>query len=222
MSETRNYYRILHVDPDAPVEVVRASYRTLMQRMKKHPDLGGDHQHAALINEAYAVLTDPVRRAEYDRTRKASCAGGRRRRSSEPDPCPFCHASPGTAAPPEPEDSCGHCSSPLFPAEHLRLDASDQRLMQRMPRELSVTCYTYWPQSPGHRATMRDLSLNGMQVTAAFRVDTGVLVKVDSALCQSIARVAWCTPDGRGWLIGLEFVTLRFHRSRGSFVSVEA
>jgi hypothetical protein len=36
----RNYYRILHVQPDAPMEVIRASYRTLMQKLRFHPDLG--------------------------------------------------------------------------------------------------------------------------------------------------------------------------------------
>ena len=65
-SNRRNYYRILHVQPDAPEAVIRASYRTIMQRLKAHPDLGGDGQAAALLNEARAVLTDPARRAAYD------------------------------------------------------------------------------------------------------------------------------------------------------------
>ena len=64
----RNYYRILHVQRDAPLEVIKSSYRTLMQRLKMHPDLGGDHWNATLINEAYQVLTDPEKRAAYDRT----------------------------------------------------------------------------------------------------------------------------------------------------------
>lgn len=63
----RNHYRLLHVQPEAPLEVIKASYRTLMTRMRMHPDLGGTHEEAALINEAYAVLSDPDRRAEYDR-----------------------------------------------------------------------------------------------------------------------------------------------------------
>ena len=62
----RNFYRILHVQPEAPEEVIRASYRTLMQSLKMHPDLGGDHEQAALLNEAYAVLSDPENRARYD------------------------------------------------------------------------------------------------------------------------------------------------------------
>ncbi|MFM1991563.1 MAG: hypothetical protein RJA99_4520, partial [Pseudomonadota bacterium] len=65
--ERRNHYRILHVQPEAPAEVIKASWRALMQRGRAHPDLGGDPQRAALINEAYAVLSDPARRLDYDR-----------------------------------------------------------------------------------------------------------------------------------------------------------
>ena len=74
--KTPDFYRILHVSPDAPEEIIRSSYRTLMQRLNQHPDLGGDHENATLINEAYATLTNPKSRAMYDR--------GRRGKSSEP------------------------------------------------------------------------------------------------------------------------------------------
>ena len=63
----RNYYRVLHVQPEAPPEVIKASWRALMHTLRGHPDLGGDHATAALINEAYAVLSDPERRRAYDR-----------------------------------------------------------------------------------------------------------------------------------------------------------
>ena len=42
MENRRNYYRILHVQPDAPTEIIKSSYRTLMQKLRMHPDLGGD------------------------------------------------------------------------------------------------------------------------------------------------------------------------------------
>ena len=69
MSRLRDYYRILHVQPDAPTAIISASYRTLMQQLRNHPDLGGDHENAVLLNEAHAVLTDPERRAAYDASR---------------------------------------------------------------------------------------------------------------------------------------------------------
>jgi DnaJ-class molecular chaperone len=58
----RNYYRVLYVQPDAPMEVVQAAYRTIMQKLKAHPDLGGDHWNASVINEAFETLIDPGRR----------------------------------------------------------------------------------------------------------------------------------------------------------------
>lgn len=96
--ERRNFYRVLHLQPDAPFEVVRSNYRALMTKLRAHPDLGGEHWTAALLNTAYAVLRDPQRRAAYDRAllercdlatvawggkppRHAKRAGGRNRRN---------------------------------------------------------------------------------------------------------------------------------------------
>ncbi len=66
MKNKRNYYRILHVQPDAPREIIQSSYRTLMQKLKAHPDLGGEEWNATVINEAYQVLKDKKKRKEYD------------------------------------------------------------------------------------------------------------------------------------------------------------
>ena len=82
MKNRRNYYRLLHVQPEAPLEVIKASYRSLMTKLKGHPDLGGDHDAAVLINEAYAALTNPDKRREYDQTLK------QRRPAPPPDSAP--------------------------------------------------------------------------------------------------------------------------------------
>ena len=66
MHNKRNFYRILHVQFDAPPAVIKASYRTIMQKLRAHPDLGGEEWNASLINEAQRVLLDPVLRANYD------------------------------------------------------------------------------------------------------------------------------------------------------------
>jgi len=63
-----SYYDILKVTPDASADVIASAYRTLMSKMKKHPDLGGDTEEAASINEAYETLSDPKRRKRYDAT----------------------------------------------------------------------------------------------------------------------------------------------------------
>ncbi len=66
MVKTRDHYELLGVLRDAPQEVITAAYRAQMLALKKHPDLGGDSDEAARINEAYETLSDPARRAEYD------------------------------------------------------------------------------------------------------------------------------------------------------------
>jgi formylglycine-generating enzyme required for sulfatase activity len=72
MQSDKDYYRILGVLDDAEDIVIRAAYRALAQRY--HPDrwqgdVGEATRRMAQINEAYAVLSDAVKRAAYDSTR---------------------------------------------------------------------------------------------------------------------------------------------------------
>lgn len=62
----RNFYRILQVQPDAPFEVIRHNYLILFQKLRMHPDLGGNNFDAIRINNAYETLRDPKKRAAYD------------------------------------------------------------------------------------------------------------------------------------------------------------
>ncbi|MEM7207006.1 MAG: DnaJ domain-containing protein [Pseudomonadota bacterium] len=66
MENRRNFYRILRVQPDASPEVIQQSYRALMQKLKMHPDLGGEHWDAGIVNQAYNVLRNAKKRADYD------------------------------------------------------------------------------------------------------------------------------------------------------------
>lgn len=62
-----NYYEILHVSQDAPVEIIRLAYKGLAQ--KYHPDRyqGNDaNGKMQLINEALEVLTNENKRKEFD------------------------------------------------------------------------------------------------------------------------------------------------------------
>jgi len=66
MGKDRTYYDILRVSPDAEKEVIDAAYRTLMSKLKKHPDLGGDTSEAVEINRAYETLSNVEERRAYD------------------------------------------------------------------------------------------------------------------------------------------------------------
>ena len=66
-NERRNYYRILNVQPDAPLEIIKNNYRTLLQKLRLHPDLGGENWNATVINKAYNTLRHQKKRAAYDK-----------------------------------------------------------------------------------------------------------------------------------------------------------
>lgn len=59
-----NPYEILDIDKYATVEEIKTKYRQLAS--ENHPDKGGDNEKFALINLAYDVLTDPIKRKGYD------------------------------------------------------------------------------------------------------------------------------------------------------------
>lgn len=61
-----NPYTELDVPVDASPEVIKQRYRTLAQM--HHPDKGGDEEMFKRIKEAYEILSDPVRRKQYDIT----------------------------------------------------------------------------------------------------------------------------------------------------------
>ena len=65
-----DFYKILQSDPSAEPEVITSAYRRLAA--KYHPDVykaPDATQKMQLLNEAYAVLSDPVKRKRYDGTR---------------------------------------------------------------------------------------------------------------------------------------------------------
>lgn len=65
-----NHYDVLEVSPRASAEVIRAAYKSLMQRYHpdKNPDAHDLAKTASRIAQAYEVLGDPARRAAYDAT----------------------------------------------------------------------------------------------------------------------------------------------------------
>ena len=70
MKPKPDYYTVLQVDPRAEPEVIQAAYRRLAA--KYHPDVDTSPEateRMKLMNTAYAVLSDPVKRREFDMSR---------------------------------------------------------------------------------------------------------------------------------------------------------
>ena len=58
-----DYYSTLGVDRNASSDEIKSAYRKMA--MKHHPDRGGSNEEFQRIQEAYAVLSDDQKRAEY-------------------------------------------------------------------------------------------------------------------------------------------------------------
>src|SRR5437762_13268929 len=77
-TKKRDYYEVLGVARNAPVEEVKRAYRKLA--VKFHPDKNPDDTHAEEkfkeLGEAYDVLMDADKRAAYDRFGHAAFVQG--------------------------------------------------------------------------------------------------------------------------------------------------
>lgn len=65
-NKQETHYDKLGVDPNATTDEIFRARRKLAKTY--HPDFGGDEVQFKVINEAVYVLTNPTKRAEYDRS----------------------------------------------------------------------------------------------------------------------------------------------------------
>jgi curved DNA-binding protein len=63
----KNYYHSLGLDKSADADQIKQAFRRLASQ--HHPDKGGDTEKFQEVQEAYAVLSDTAKRAEYDNPR---------------------------------------------------------------------------------------------------------------------------------------------------------
>lgn len=244
MENRRNYYRILHIQPDAPVDIIKASYRTQMQKLKMHPDLGGDEWDASILNEAYRVLSNPQKRAAYDATfignhngiKTAVQAGTQHTHSRTPagqdhdfsslhDPsiCPFC-STPRQAATSYAEQLfCDGCGGPLQLAATLRLADPATRAFERMPHHSSLNVYLD-PDCKEQHCKLRDLSPVGMQIESPVPLRAGQVIRANGEVVSTIGQVIFCNRDTHNlhFIVGVAFLTVCFHSRVGTFISSNA
>jgi curved DNA-binding protein CbpA len=236
---------MLHVQPDAPLDVIKASYRALMMKMRIHPDLGGDHETAALINAAFAVLSDPLGRQQYDQSLRerephvlpqahrgaagaaragATSLGHETTKSHDPPTtrqgrCVFCETRITYAI--RADCRCPRCDSPLAQPHEFAVSATERfgrRAMPRLFRDEPIVFYPRWPHE-GHAARLHDLSLTGISFFAQAAVELHQLVKISSATVEGVARVVSSHPVGRQHAVHAKLLTVLFLAPAGTFVS---
>lgn len=234
MKNRRNYYRILHVQPDAPLPIIKASYRTLLNTLRQHPDLGGRNWNACLINEAFEVLSSVRKRAEYD---KQLCFDTLRQQDQIAKSvnyhqtqhlikqyCLFCK-TPFLAVEGMPSfEDCKECSSPLTRLSHSEVDKVHQRISERMPKSQQLAIYTFWPDN-AKLAYMDNLSTHGLRFHTPQMIPEGHVIKCESDEVQAVACVKHSQAHqhllhGAGFTIGVEFLAVKFVESLGNFVSL--
>ncbi len=242
MSDRPDYYKILHVQPDAPTEVIKASFRTLMRRLGMHPDLGGEHDRAALINEAFQTLNDPVTRALYDESRREHETAPRSRNpepgtrhpepgTRHPEPgnpepvvpsvCTFCRTPYHWADAEDPDASCSCCGAALCPVQRRLNDTESRRAIDRLPRNLRITFVPASAKEKVCKGITQDISLNGLRFVSRLHMPEGERLIIETDFCSAIGVVRSihlhrAEPDE--WEYGVEFLTMRVKRQRGSLI----
>ena len=72
MTSQLDYYAILQIDPDADRDVIEAAYRKLAGSYRLDTSDAPDAETwMKVLNEAFEVLTDADKRADYDSLRRA-------------------------------------------------------------------------------------------------------------------------------------------------------
>jgi hypothetical protein len=239
--ERRNYYRLLHVQPEAPQAIITASYRSLMTKERCHPDLGGDHDTAALINQAYAVLKDPEKRNVYDRTlnqihrgssphqrpsapgaRAGTTAEAHRKPSSPENACPFCTSpAPKVIAA---DTRCSRCYSPLAPiANRLasKRELLGRRTSMRVTKHDTATLYPGWNQHVAN-ARLRDLSPTGISLFTVVTLAPRTVVRVVAPSYDFLVSVVQTRPHSRDGIhiIHARLLTALFEKKSAVFVAM--
>jgi hypothetical protein len=226
MKNRRNYYRILQVQPDAPTEIIRASYRTMMRELKRHPDLGGSASEASVLNEAYETLSDPLRRAAYDQRlflKYTKQARSQTKQLITPTFCPVCRRP--LSRNPEPGEICLTCSTPLQSDKSRQPGFENSRFLDRTKRSGQIYYYSTWP-GEAKQGRMIDLSPKGMRFLCGEKLAPQTTLKISSKLFEASGTVTNLSEEisngQKRFAVGIRFLAVCFTESQGTFLSTSA
>jgi curved DNA-binding protein CbpA len=194
-----------------------------MRELKQHPDLGGEHWSAAIINEAYDTLSSDKLRREYDRTLFTTYTKypvtemGSGRKSVTGIICPVCGKMPVRHT--VEEKNCPSCAHDTCPDEK-----PAHRSMRRKVNRIKKTGRLRYFSSrfhTGSEATMLDLSPEGIRFMCDKELKRTSTVRLRSPLFRAEARIV---SSRKGMLngkphfyVGAMFTRVTFTHTRGSF-----
>lgn len=233
----RNYYRILQIQPDAPITAIKASY----QALKKNFPL-----NAGLLDEAYRILSDPEMRQQYDAfligkiLHTADTAAEKKPAASSSaimpqhtpgqaiQPytavirhyCSFCKTPYVPQISPYQTGHCLECASPLHLLQHENPEMA-RRTMMRINITGMFDFYLYWPDKP-FKGVFQDLSPTGIRFLSTMALDTKDIIKIDAPNFQAVAEVTHRQHANGSISVGTRFIAVKFEQLYGNFVSLEA
>lgn len=194
MKNKRNYYRLLQVQPDAPYEIIRASYRTLMRELKSHPDLGGEHFNAYLINEAYETLSDSVKRAEYDK-----------KLTIKPT-----------------ESYLQNLNTLKSKSNEKSLYRNHHRSYNRIKKR-GILHYSFSRLQTDREATLLDISPKGVRFLCSEELKQESTIRLKSPLLNAVVKVVdshqTLLNEKTCYTVGAKFLKVTFRSQKGSFYS---
>ncbi len=163
MSLQRNYYEVLGLPPGATTDQIKKKYRELARQY--HPDVIQDKNLGqrvfSQINQAYSVLGNPERRAQYNGTLQNAPAPEPPKPASQaaraPQPAP--QAPPAPAAAPK-------SAAPRSPAFAEMLTRAEHATMAGKPVEARAFCVRILEADPRN---VRALEILGDSLAAMGR-----------------------------------------------------
>jgi curved DNA-binding protein CbpA len=222
----RNYYRILQVQPDAPLEIIHSSYRTIMKELKRHPDLGGSTSDASILNEAYETLSDPSRRTAYDEKlflEYTKQTGSPAKQPLTPTFCPVCRQS--LSRKPNPGEFCTTCQTPLKSDDPQKSGAASHRFFERTKSSEQILYYSKWP-GKAEQGRMIDFSPIGMRFICREKLAPQTVLKISSESLEASGTVTNMSEEissgKKYYAVGVCFLSVCFKESRGTFLSTSA
>jgi DnaJ domain len=181
----RDYYLLLEVSPDASHDDIKRAFRSLIARY--HPDkvqhLGKEFQamaadRAAELTEAYRVLADEDRRAEYDRQLSSAPPGPAPPPAQAASPkTPVAHVPTSAAEPSEAHAERG--AAHLFSQERASRDEFVQRAVVGRLRQALGTVL----------GTFEEPAVRGFDVAAVPQTKLFARAKYPHLLARFVARV---------------------------------
>jgi curved DNA-binding protein CbpA len=222
-----------------------------MSTMRRHPDLGGDHETAALINEAYETLSDPAKRAVYDEARAAkamrasiradrdsrtasgadsdedsdsevAATAGQARKARDLVPrCPFCRHAVMRRMAREPR--CERCQAPLRPVSVPQTPRAEgeRRGIPRVSKADWAVLHLV-ARDAGLDVRLRDLSPDGISIFSGRALPMHQRIRIRNPQLDVIADVVACRRAGTVFTVHAVLVTAYYPHDTGVFVSATA